>query len=190
MLCCRLWGTAIQAGCYYSITGINPARAAWWDRVVAIYTVNYDLGVRACLSLRWIRRKKIMRPPTFLSVLSFGFGSGRYMCFFGCKIGEIWDSYDFRWPQRLSKLEFCVICDGYWGPSCSWTCNWSTKASELQDEMNATFNLEKHGCLWTLQESQTNPLTSNFLLYCWVLFFCEVNNNKNVKEYLCLGLLW
>ena len=28
-----------------------------------------------------------------------------------------------------------------------------------------------------------------FLLYLWVLFFCEVNNNKNAKEYLCLGLL-
>ena len=28
------------------------------------------------------------------------------------------------------------------------------------------------------------------LLYARVLFFCEVNNNnKNAKEYLCLGLL-
>ncbi len=32
-------------------------------------------------------------------------------------------------------------------------------------------------------------LESCQLLYARVLFFCEVNNNKNTKEYLCLGLL-
>ncbi len=32
-------------------------------------------------------------------------------------------------------------------------------------------------------------LQSSHLLYARVLFFCEVNNNKNAKEYLCLGLL-
>ncbi len=34
-----------------------------------------------------------------------------------------------------------------------------------------------------------NARWQGILLYYWVLFFCEVNNNKNAKEYLCLGLL-
>ena len=32
-------------------------------------------------------------------------------------------------------------------------------------------------------------ITTITMLYARVLFFCEVNNNKNAKEYLCFGLL-
>ncbi len=35
----------------------------------------------------------------------------------------------------------------------------------------------------------STPKNASLMLYARVLFFCEVNKNKNAKEYLCLGLL-
>ncbi len=62
------------------------------------------------------------------------------------------------------------------------------RRSESSDESHVTLHSRQISAPGKLESAEM--MLVSLMLYARVLFFCEVNNNKNAKEYLCLGLLW
>ena len=109
------------------------------------------------------------------------------------------------WADVWEKNHFlCFSFDilWLWGNT---TCTDSTEGSHEKMRMKAMLGWRKRPLVQPIPAFSTGQQNrgkmllithvddtsfSCLLLYARVLFFCEVNNNKNAKEYLCLGLLW